>query len=213
MPSASTSTLSSPSASRSSLSHWITVRSGIAAFSTGTSSASGPREMTKPPTCCERWRGKPRSVPASRAPSSVELVARAWQLVRIPPGEAPSPARSTSSSRKPSALPTSRTALRGAVADHRGGERGALAAVLARRRTGSPPRAAGARSRRRCRAARCAPCETKRSNSMLMRAGSTSVMPRRSTPPSSPPSRAPGRGCPRSRAKRTMSCTVRKNGS
>jgi hypothetical protein len=21
--------------------------------------ASGPREMTKPPTCCERWRGKP----------------------------------------------------------------------------------------------------------------------------------------------------------
>ena len=42
MPSASTSTLSSPSSSRSSLSHWMTVRSGIAAFSIGTSSSSSP---------------------------------------------------------------------------------------------------------------------------------------------------------------------------
>jgi FdrA protein len=41
------------------------VRPGIAAFSIGTSSQSGPREMTKPPVCCERWRGKPRSICAS----------------------------------------------------------------------------------------------------------------------------------------------------
>ncbi len=46
-------------ASRSSLSHWITVRSGMDAFSIGTSRASGPLVSTKPPVCCERWRGNP----------------------------------------------------------------------------------------------------------------------------------------------------------
>ena len=61
MPSASTSTFSRPSASRSSLSHWITVRSSIAAFSIGTMRSSRPRAMTKPPECCDRWRGKPIS--------------------------------------------------------------------------------------------------------------------------------------------------------
>ena len=61
MPSASTSTFRMPSASRSSLSHSIMVRSSIAAFSIGTSSSSRPRVMTKPPTCCDRWRGKPMS--------------------------------------------------------------------------------------------------------------------------------------------------------
>ena len=40
------------------------MRSGIVAFSIGTSSSSGPCEITKPPTCCERWRGKPSSSPA-----------------------------------------------------------------------------------------------------------------------------------------------------
>ena len=54
MPSARTSTFKRPSASMSFLSHWITVRSAIAAFSIGTSRASGPREMTKPPTCCDK---------------------------------------------------------------------------------------------------------------------------------------------------------------
>ena len=43
----------------SSLSQQMTVRSSIAAFSTGTSSSSRPSVMTKPPTCWERWRGKP----------------------------------------------------------------------------------------------------------------------------------------------------------
>ncbi len=54
MPSARMSTFIKPTASRSSLSHWITVRSAIAVFSTGTSRANGPRDMTKPPTCCVR---------------------------------------------------------------------------------------------------------------------------------------------------------------
>ena len=43
----------------SSLSQAMTVRSSIAAFSIGTSSSSRPSVMTKPPTCWERWRGKP----------------------------------------------------------------------------------------------------------------------------------------------------------
>ena len=59
MPSASTSTLRMPRASMSSLSQQMTVRSSIAAFSIGTSSSSRPSVMTKPPTCWERWRGKP----------------------------------------------------------------------------------------------------------------------------------------------------------
>ena len=65
MPSPSTSTFMSPRSSRSSLSHWMTVRSGIAAFSIGTSSWIGRSAMTKPPTCCDRWRGKPSSDSAS----------------------------------------------------------------------------------------------------------------------------------------------------
>ncbi len=47
MPSASTSTLSSPMASRSSLSHCSTVRSGIAAFSMGTSSCERARRRSR----------------------------------------------------------------------------------------------------------------------------------------------------------------------
>ena len=68
MPSASTSTLSRPSASRSSLSHWMTLRSAIAAFSIGTSRDSWSRAITKPPTCCDRWRGKPQQLVGDREP-------------------------------------------------------------------------------------------------------------------------------------------------
>ena len=63
MPRPSTSTLSSPRSSRSVFSHWITVRSGIAAFSTGTSSDNRPLEITKPPTCCDKCRGKSEYFP------------------------------------------------------------------------------------------------------------------------------------------------------
>ena len=61
MPRPSTSTLSRPSASRSSLSHSMKVRSSMAALPMGTTSDKGPRVSTKPPTCWERWRGKPSS--------------------------------------------------------------------------------------------------------------------------------------------------------
>ena len=61
MPRPSTSTLSRPSASISSLSHSMKVRSSMAALPIGTTSDSGPRVSTKPPTCWERWRGKPIS--------------------------------------------------------------------------------------------------------------------------------------------------------
>ena len=60
IPSARQSTLRMPSASRSSLSHWTTVRPGMLAFSIGTISHSGRLVRTMPPTCCDRWRGKPR---------------------------------------------------------------------------------------------------------------------------------------------------------
>ncbi|CAM4528914.1 hypothetical protein COEX109129_42525 [Corallococcus exiguus] len=45
----------------SSFSHWMTVRPGIAAFSTGTRSTSGSRVITKPPTWMDRCRGTPSS--------------------------------------------------------------------------------------------------------------------------------------------------------
>ncbi len=61
MPSASTSILRMPSASRSSLSHSTKVRSAIAALTTGTTWSRRLLVRTKPPTCCERWRGKPVS--------------------------------------------------------------------------------------------------------------------------------------------------------
>src|SRR6185436_6647935 len=141
-------TFSRPSSSRSSLSHWILVRNGpeeaedpaatfldggltpwsvyregspgIAAFSVGTSRDSGPREITKPPTCCDRWRGKPASAlvnaislritgecgskPASRNRSALSS-GRSHQtkLLEI---------RSNWAGSRPSALPTSRKALR-----------------------------------------------------------------------------------------------------
>ena len=63
MPSDRQSTFRMPSSSRSSLSHSMTVRPAMAAFSIGTSSHSGPCVMTMPPTCCARCRGKPTSSP------------------------------------------------------------------------------------------------------------------------------------------------------
>ena len=56
MPRASTSTLSKPAASRSSLSHSMTVRSGMEAFSTGTMRHSKSRVSTNPPVCCDKCR-------------------------------------------------------------------------------------------------------------------------------------------------------------
>ena len=68
MPSASTSTFIRPTASMSSLSHSMKVRSAMAALPIGTVSSIGTWLRTKPPTCCERWRGKPISSFADRPP-------------------------------------------------------------------------------------------------------------------------------------------------
>src|SRR5215471_8922774 len=74
MPSASTSTFIRPSVSMSSLSHSMKVRSSMAALPTGTVSSRRKRVSTKPPTCWERWRGKPISSLAS---------ATAWRIAAL----------------------------------------------------------------------------------------------------------------------------------
>ena len=137
IPSARTSTLRMPSASMSSLSQQMTVRSSIAAFSIGTSSSSRPSVMTKPPTCWERWRGKPMisstssMVSASRRsfgsrPSSAMPLARQ-------PAAAPAPDLRGERRHGVAAEPHRRADLAdrplAAVVDDRGAEAGAVAAV------------------------------------------------------------------------------------
>ena len=120
IPSARISTLSSPSASISSLSHWMTVRSGMLAFSTGTRFEIGPRLMTNPPTCCERWRGKPSISRTLAMKCSAICPERAmpccWRRLVRSRSRFHHARELASSSIKvasnPMALPTSRTALR-----------------------------------------------------------------------------------------------------
>ena len=79
----------------SSLSQQMTVRSSIAAFSIGTSSSSRPSVMTKPPTCWERWRGKPTisstSAMVSREPRLVGVEPELDQPLARQPAAAPAP--------------------------------------------------------------------------------------------------------------------------
>ena len=182
----STSTFRMPSASRSSLSHSTKVRSSMAPLPIGTTSSSRLRVMTKPPTCCDRWRGKPSislrergDQPHARA---LRIEPRARRRHLATPRRRRRPRSRTSARRwyprtgrrpcRPRGSPSGRD------------RRSRCAAMPARSRpyfrrcTGSPPRAARARNRRRCRAARRARCEMKRSNSRSPRTGSTSVMPR-----------------------------------
>ena len=185
MPSPSTSTFKSPSASRSSLSHSITVRSSMAALPMGTTSTEA-RASARSRRHAERGGAGSRSAPASarargRAaglriePRLADIFVRQARIAQAPDGVA---SAATVSSERPSALPTSRTASAPAIADDGGGEPGAIAAIASHRYTGSPPRAAHARNRRRCRAAPSARRETKRSNSRSISVGSTVVMPR-----------------------------------
>ena len=58
IPRPSRSTLTSPMSAQSSLSHWMTTRSGMLAFSSGTTSSRRPWQMTMPPECWPRWRGR-----------------------------------------------------------------------------------------------------------------------------------------------------------
>jgi hypothetical protein len=204
MPSASTSTFIRPSASMSSLSHWITVRAGIAAFSTGTRRSSRPRLMTKPPTCCDRWRGKPISIcaiasqrctPAS-AGSSPTSAKRCGSSSRFS-HQARLPARRVDRrQRKAQRAPGVAQRAAGAVADHGGGQRGALAAV------------SGVDVLDHFLAPLVLEVDVDvgrlvaflRDEALEQHRGARRIdlgdVRARSTPPSWPPSRAPGRGCP-----------------
>ena len=186
IPSASTSILRIPSSSMSSLSHSMKVRSSIAPLPIGTVSVSGRSVRMKPPTCCDRWRGIPtscsasltvrlrcgseRSSPASLARASSSSASIWPQMVEA--------SAAVTSSRKPHHLADFADRRARAVVDHGRGDPGAVAAVFLDRCAGSPPRAAHARNRRRCRAARARSSEMKRSNNRSLVAGSTAVIPR-----------------------------------
>ena len=162
MPSASTSTLSMPSASMSSLSHSRKVRSAMAPLWIGTVSSSRSRVSTKPPTCWERWRGKPEQL-AGEADGLADL-----RIGGIEPGLADVLVGDLAVALAPDQAGEARGHVlleahgladladrhARAVVDDGGADGGALAAVARDRDTGSPPRAARARNRRRCRAAR-----------------------------------------------------------
>ena len=139
MPSASTSTFIMPSASMSSLSHSMKVRSSIAALPIGTDlvepsarqdeAADMLREVARE---ADELR---RRAPAARRISGSAGSSPACRICAIDPCACPScprpcwPVAAVTSSVRPSALPTSRMALRGTIADDGGGKPGALAAI------------------------------------------------------------------------------------
>ena len=47
-----------PRSAQSSLSHWTTTRPGMLAGSSGTTSSRRPAQITMPPECWPRWRGR-----------------------------------------------------------------------------------------------------------------------------------------------------------
>ena len=67
IPSPSRSNLTRPTAAQSSLSHCSAVRPGCRAHSTGHTSTTGRSQMTIPPECRPRCRGKSRTSPARAA--------------------------------------------------------------------------------------------------------------------------------------------------
>ena len=105
--------------SRSSLSHWMMVRSAMAAFSTGTTVESGASAITKPPTCWDRCRGMSSSIAASARillmsglSGSNPASDRRWRIGASPlPQPKHSASRPIWSGGRPKALATSRTAL------------------------------------------------------------------------------------------------------
>ncbi len=162
----STSTFSSRSASISSLSHSMKVRSSMAPLRMGTVSSRRPRVSTKPPTCCERWRGKPMS---SEASPMAWRMSRDWRDRGRPRGCACRECRRCSmphtvlgECRRHVLLETQRLAdladghARAIVDDGRRRWRRACAAVALIKMLDHLLRAARARNRRRYRAARCA---------------------------------------------------------
>ena len=119
IPSPSRSILRKPASEHESLSHWQIWRPAIAAGCTGTRSISGRVEITIPPGCWERWRGRPAIswvssrkacqrgpvwLPGTFSSSSATPVACQPSVTRA--------SRSSSANGSPSALPTSRIAPR-----------------------------------------------------------------------------------------------------
>ena len=169
MPRPSRSILMMPRSAQSSLSHCTTRRPGIDAGSIGTTSSRRPAAITMPPECWPRWRGSPRTrstrsssreharrfgVDAALAQQRLRLVEILAQLER---GQhLREPVDHVGAESEHLAHLAHRHAR--AIGDHVGGHRRAVPSVPARRRTGSPLRAARPRAGRcRCRAIRRAP--------------------------------------------------------
>ena len=137
MPRPSTSTFMNRNVSMSSLSHSITWRSAIAAGSIGTSSSSRSRVSTKPPGCWREMAGE-----ADQGLGELERQAQAAvlqvevELRRVVVGDAAfGPDRDLAGERAGDVLGQAERLAdvahraAGAVADHGGAERGAVAAV------------------------------------------------------------------------------------
>ncbi len=157
----------------------------MAASSSGTVSHSAPRVITNPPTCWLRCRGNPSSACASvrnRAiagarGSSPAATARSSPSIASDQPSTAFASRSTASVEKPSAFPTSRTALRpryeiiSAVNAARSRPQRAYTCwITSSRRSCSKSMSMSGGSPRSF--------DTNRSNNMSSRAGSSAVMPR-----------------------------------
>ena len=95
--------------------------------------------MTKPPTCCDRWRGKPISSPVSVTSRTISGLSGSKPASRMRSGSIARPSHHANMPREPVDLreveaerlaDVAHRALR-PVGDERGGERRAVAAVLA----------------------------------------------------------------------------------
>ena len=137
MPRPSTSTFMNLRISMSFLSHSMTCRFSMAAGSIGTRSSSRSCVRTKPPGCCERWRGAPiRSRESSRVRrrrGSSRLRFRSLRSLVADTLRAPAPHEAGQSARHilrhSQRLADFAHRAAGAVADHDGGERGPCAAI------------------------------------------------------------------------------------
>ena len=193
------------------------VRSSIAALPIGTISSSRARVMTKPPTCCDRWRGKPMSSSASvsacfrRGSSGSRPMRRISFGVDLARPPAPDRARQRRDAvvRQAERLADFAHGRARAIGDDGGGEPGALAAVAlvdVLHHLFAPLMLEIDVDVGRL----VALGEMKRSNRRSCLVGSTSVMPRQKQTAELAAEPRPWHRMPRPRAKRTMSWTVRK---
>ena len=203
----------------SSLSHSMTCRSSIAAGSIGTSSSRRSRVSTKPPGCCERWRGVPMSWRESssvrRRRRSSRLRLSSFTSFSLDPLDAPAPdeAGERRRSRPPAGRapcrPRARRRARGSGSRSRSAPRGRGRSVVDPLDHLLPPlvlevdvdvrRLAALLARRSARTGARSCDRVDRGDAEHVADGRV----RRRC-------RGPGRGCSRGRAKRTMEFTVRK---